>query len=657
MDISGSERPGAGKTARTSPHPNKACVPCRARKVKCDAAAIGLPCSSCTSRHCAKDCVLPVRKRRTGKTIRVFPASSHDAGSPRTVGSSQSSHLYQTNPSRPSEQAEQHSPSHAPDCLSPRPTDSGLLYLNILHDAVKERTESSGRQSPSVESYRTRPEDRSFGPDGSWTSLPRLDDIDREYLVRKGVFDLPPQPHRDILVKAYFDHVHPFASVISRADFVRRYQSGSCSLFLLHVILALASLHAPAASLSACGLASRSAAQESFFAKAKLLHDFSIEEEPLVVLQGSIILSMVILDHPSDWDYGFWFHNAIRLATKLDIRNTCIRGDKPREALKLYRRIWWALYFLDVFYVLVNTRRSRLLQDTSAIGPRTEDDLDEDDAAGVSSALLSAPTPQQRASPVVHCELSRIVGQCLSAVTNKPQQDPRKIMQPLDAWRKHLAAKMHVVDECTRTDVYYLNIQAMSYRFECILCRLVRRRGHQSPHVDWSEWAKRRLRSAVLELDTITMRVLANGTLHDFPVSFVTTVIALLALHIESALDPAETDLVRSMARISINQTMLVLAQGKEIPAVKRALPVLEDILAKKNLYLVPPPVPSQVAVQSPQPDGMTGRLSSPQTQTGAVPSQPQQMEDDPSSLYGDFLGFEFLDEWQVGQLNFTDGC
>ncbi|RQM07480.1 hypothetical protein DH86_00003144, partial [Scytalidium sp. 3C] len=147
----------------------------------------------------------------------------------------------------------------------------------------------------------------------------------------------------DALIKTYVDHVHPFAPVINRADFIRNYQSGDCSLFLLRVILTLASLHAPADVLSACGFASRSAAQESFFIKAKLLHDFATEDDPLMMLQGSIILCMVILDHPTDRDFGYWFHNAIRLATKLDLRNTCIREDKPRKVLKLYRRIWWAL--------------------------------------------------------------------------------------------------------------------------------------------------------------------------------------------------------------------------------------------------------------------------------------------------------------------------
>ncbi|KAE9369874.1 hypothetical protein N431DRAFT_345215 [Stipitochalara longipes BDJ] len=616
---SDSEPQRAGETGKRALKANKACVPCRARKVKCDAAGIGLPCSSCTSRQCAEDCVLPVRKVRTS--------------------------LNQ------SDQSKQSSTFDPLDCQNPRQTEPDLLYLNILNDAVKETTESSRHHTTS-----NTPED-SFTPRNClWTKLPQLDDIDNEYLVKKGVFDLPPPHHLDALIKTYFDHVYPFAPVINRADFIRGYQSGDCSLFLLRVILTPASLYAPADVLSACGFASRSAAQESFFSKAKLLHDFAAEDDPLLMLQGSIILCMVILDHPTDRDFGYWFHNAIRLATKLDLRNTCIREDKPRKVIKLYRRIWWGLYVRPsshIFHVFVNTRRSRLLENTSAIKPRTEDDWEAEDVSGTSSGLLSAVTPQQKASPVVHCELSRIFGQCLSIVTNKPQQDPRQMMHPLDVWRKSLAAKMHVGGN-TGTDVYYLNIQAMSYRFECILCRLIRRYCQQSQHADWSEWAKQRLRSAILELDTIAMRVLASGTLQDFPMSFVTTMTALLALHIESALDPAETDLVRSMARISISQTMLLLTQGKEIPVLKRALPVFEEILAKKNLYLVPLNILGQAPAQSQSEDNsMADAHASPHTQASAVSSQSEQRENNPS-FDVDFLGFDFVDEWQIGQLDFT---
>ncbi|OAL25836.1 hypothetical protein AYO20_10298 [Fonsecaea nubica] len=581
-------------------------------------------------------------------------------GIPATSDSRQLDGLNQSDESSHSEQP---STSDPLDCQNPRQTEPDLLYLNILNDAVKEPTESSRLPSASSTPYRQGPEDSFTTRNCLWTKLPQLDDVDIDYLVKKGVFDLPLPRYLDALIKTYFDHVYPFAPVINRAEFIRRYQSGDCSLFLLRVILTPASLYAPADVLSACGFASRSVAQESFFSKAKLLYDFGAEDDSLLLLQGSIILCTVILDHPTDWDFGFWFHNAVRLATKLDLRNACVREDKPRKILKLYRRIWWGLYFLDIFNVFINTRRSRLLENTSAIKPRTEDDWEAEDIPAVSSGLLSAVTPQQKASPIVHCELSRIFGQCLSLVTNKPEQDPRQMMHPLDVWRKSLAAKMHI-GENTGTDVYYLNIQAMSYRFECILCRLIRRRWQQSLHADWSEWAKQRLRSAILELDTITMRVLACGTLHEFPMSFnttdngrvsVTTITALLALHIESALDPAETELVRSMARISINQTMLILVQGKEIPALRRALPVFEEILAKKNLYLVPLKMLDQVPAQSQsqsQDNGMPNASTCPHGQVSVASSQLEQGEDGPSFV-ADFLEFDFLDEWQIGQPDF----
>jgi hypothetical protein len=129
-------------------------------------------------------------------------------------------------------------------------------------------------------------------------------------------------------------------------------------------------------------------------------------------------------------------------------------------------------------------------------------------------------------------------------------------------------------------------------------------------------------------------------------------------MHIESALDPAETDLVRSMAQISISQTMLVLTQGKEIPALKRALPVFEEILAKKNLYLVTRNILGQVPAQSQsqsqsQDNSMADAYALPHTQVSVVTSQLEQCQNNPS-FDVDFLRFDFLDEWQIGQLDLT---
>lgn len=113
---------------------------------------------------------------------------------------------------------------------------------------------------------------------------------------------------------------HPFALVIRRAEFIRAFRAGDCSFLLLRVILTTASRHAPANVLSSCGFANRTDAQEQLFHRTRLLYDLAAGDDPLILLQASIILSMVILNHPTDRDFGYWFHTAISLATKLDLQ-------------------------------------------------------------------------------------------------------------------------------------------------------------------------------------------------------------------------------------------------------------------------------------------------------------------------------------------------
>lgn len=124
-----------------------------------------------------------------------------------------------------------------------------------------------------------------------------------------------------------------------------------------------------------------------------------------------------------------------------------------------------------------------------------------------------------------------------------------------------------------------------------------------------------------------------------------TAIPMLLALHIETALDTSESDLIRSMARISIGQSMLALGELKEIPVIKRAIPIFEMVLAKKNLYSVPHATagddPSQVPVND----------LSEQREAGYF--LPQDLQGDYTSFLGDIMDFNVLDRWE-GQLDFS---
>lgn len=91
---------------------------------------------------------------------------------------------------------------------------------------------------------------------------------------------------------------------------------------------------------------------------------------------------------------------------------------------------------------------------------------------------------------------------------------------------------------------------------------------------------------------------------------------------------------------------MLVLAQGKDIPVLKRALPIFEDILTKRNLHLV-----GQILTQPSLPrvdEVVHGDVE----QNAALP-QLGQSEIDSVFLDVNFLGLDFLDEWPMGPMEF----
>jgi hypothetical protein len=90
------------------------------------------------------------------------------------------------------------------------------------------------------------------------------------------------------------------------------------------------------------------------------------------------------------------------------------------------------------------------------------------------------------------------------------------MIQPLDAWRASMLSTWQPSDPGS-IDVYYTHISALSYRFECALCRHARRRWQKTYHTNESQLANQRLQSALLELDAIMMRVLASGSIEQQP--------------------------------------------------------------------------------------------------------------------------------------------
>lgn len=73
----------------------------------------------------------------------------------------------------------------------PRQGQPNLHYLNILQDAVKDVTASPQAATSSVVDPQPSPEEDSITQIRLMDKPTQLDDIDNEFLLKKGVFELP----------------------------------------------------------------------------------------------------------------------------------------------------------------------------------------------------------------------------------------------------------------------------------------------------------------------------------------------------------------------------------------------------------------------------------------------------------------------------------
>ncbi|KAK2928006.1 hypothetical protein FoTM2_010867 [Fusarium oxysporum f. sp. vasinfectum] len=371
----------------------------------------------------------------------------------------------------------------------------------------------------------------------------QLDPIDRAFLAGKGVFDLPPQHCLEAILRAHFDFVDPFAPIMDRPSFIRSYKSGCYSLFLMHATLASGAMHVSSDIILECGFGSRLGAQISFSSKATLLYDFGCETDTLHLLQGCVLLGGVAIPSVVEKD--------------------CAQ------------------------------RTGVVSQLRCNLSPLTPDDWSPEIITEDCASLLQPLKNQHISAFISYCQLAVTVNQCL---TDHQDRSPESIIQPIEAWRVSVQENLQMNNQ-SQFDRMSSFLLASSYRFECILLRLFRPKW-QSLDTERSEQARRQLRYAMFELDTIAGRMLTCNTLLEAPLAFCTCIPILVALHVEIALDPSESEVNQSISRISISRLMLILNQMKEIPSIAQVLPVFEHVLAKRNLVSPKTDVTSSVAME-----------------------------------------------------------
>ncbi|KAI0525576.1 fungal-specific transcription factor domain-containing protein [Xylaria bambusicola] len=410
----------------------RACVSCRARKVRCDVVE-GAPCGNC--RWDGVECVVQESRRRkkglfnanssligsgcaphhhhteahllkaktTPSPIAIASAASVQQPLQRPADVSQNSALniaasklgvsghdrvephaaslpYQRPSLIPATQIENHQGSRYAS-IFPNPTtrqnDTGSGVSDAGAAVAANAVNASQSFSPldksdvfsSQEYGFLRPLPSKFAPE------------DVDYLRAKGALSVPSFALQRALLRAYAEYVHPYMPLLDLHSFLgivdaRDGSRGQTSLFLYQAVMFCATAFVSNKALKEAGYASRKIARRTFFSKARLLYDFDYENDRLLLVQGLLLMTYWYETPDDQKDTWHWMGVAISLGHTIGLHRNPANTNMAPQRRKLWKRIWWSCFMRDRLIALGMRRPTRIKDEDFDVPMLEEEDFD-----------------------------------------------------------------------------------------------------------------------------------------------------------------------------------------------------------------------------------------------------------------------------------------
>ncbi|GAB1319050.1 Transcriptional activator of fatty acid utilization [Madurella fahalii] len=402
--------PSAGTTTTTTTtghmsfrrqRASRACETCHARKVRCDAASLGVPCTNCVAFQI--ECRIPTPKRKKAQNSAVQSRDSdsergdNDDRSPLPPGTS-------TFPSGTRPPAVYHTHEGTPSTANTEEQqkkeefDNATLasYMNLVMKPKFTRAPitEAGRVAYLGESSNLTllVHDRQSSEDvvhyplpenirGSRARLTELDNVEIDILHQRGAFLLPPRALCDELIDSYFRWIHPIVPVINKTKFMRRYKDpkNPPSLLLLQAMLLAGSRVCTNPQLMDANGSSTPAAL-TFYKRAKALYDANYEDDRVTIVQALLLMGWY-WEGPEDVTKNvfYWTRVATIVAQGSGMHRSVEASQLSKSDKRLWKRIWWSLFTRDRSVAVALGRPCHINLDDSDVEMLTEDDFIEDE--------------------------------------------------------------------------------------------------------------------------------------------------------------------------------------------------------------------------------------------------------------------------------------
>ncbi|KAK3318558.1 fungal-specific transcription factor domain-containing protein [Apodospora peruviana] len=590
---------------------SRACETCHARKVRCDAASLGVPCTNCVA--FSIECRIPTPKRKKVQTAGSTSGQGRDSDSERGDNEERSPNPPGTStfPSGTRPPAVYHthegtpSTAHTEEQQKKEEFDNVVLanYMNMVMKPKFTRApiteagrvaylgESSNltllvhdRQSASDVVHYPLPE----AVKGSRARLTELDSVEIDILHQRGAFLLPPRSLCDELIDAYFKWVHPIVPVINRAKFMRQYKDpkNPPSLLLLQAILLAGSRVCTNPQLMDAN-GSTTPAALTFYKRAKALYEANYEDDRVTIVQ-SLLLMGWYWEGPEDVTKNvfYWSRVATIVAQGSGMHRSVEGSQLSRADKRLWKRIWWSLFTRDRSVAVALGRPCHINLDDSDVEMLTEDDFIEDDPEHPSEYL---PDPVHVQFFLQYVKLCEIMGLVLSqqySVASKGRRqnaiDLTHSDMALADWLQNCPKAVYW--EMPRHHFWSALLHSNYYTTLCLLHRAHMPPSGSSRFPEDSAYPSRNIAfQAAAMITSIIENLSAHGELRFCPAFVVYSLFSALIMHVYQMRSPVPS--IQQVTQDRIRTCMTALKDVSKVWLVgKMVYTLFESILGNKVL-------------------------------------------------------------------------
>jgi hypothetical protein len=464
-----------------------ACARCHARRIKCDAVANGLPCSTCTSS--GQSCQLIESKRRGQKTKeKKISTSTFRSPNPHSSAPVESRHLAALLKSSPAADYASLDRENANNQQLPN-DDPENLYTRLLEDAaspvqrldkIKSATQIMylgetfnlthlvHQTSPSRPKYLRKLHYALPLKPKAELSSSCYDTTNSELLRLQKAFDVPSVEICHELFRVYFKYVHPQYPILDRLEFSIRYQNSTNppSYLLLQAVLFMSAGHCSESLILDAGFTSRYDARLTLFKRAKALYDVDYEPDQVTIVQSLFLMSFWWNSLTDQKDTWHWLGSSISLALTLGMHRSTRYSDLCIRDQRLWKRIWWSLFAEDKHAAAALGRPVHIRLRDCDIEPLEESDFEEQ---SFPEANIFGIQEKVHVTYVIFlCELSKILERIVEKSFNRQEkvsssfiEDFQESQNMLRVWQARLPAELRFRPSC---DCLWTNNLHIAYR-------------------------------------------------------------------------------------------------------------------------------------------------------------------------------------------------